>query len=135
MSHRNRDAGRGQITGGLIVLGIGLLFLARNLGWIPGFSIIWPGVLMGRIDLLAKHRSEPRWLVIELKRDRTSDRTVGQILRYIGWVRQEMAGEGERVEGLIIARQADDGLRYAVSAAPDVTVQRYEVDFRLRDVT
>jgi hypothetical protein len=42
MRHRDRDDGRGQITGGLIVLGVGLLFLARNLGWIPGFGTIWP---------------------------------------------------------------------------------------------
>ena len=42
MRHRDREGGRGQITGGLIVLGVGLLFLARNLGWIPGFHIIWP---------------------------------------------------------------------------------------------
>ena len=46
MRHRNREGGRGQITGGLIVLGLGLLFLARNLGWIPGFQVIWPVVLI-----------------------------------------------------------------------------------------
>ena len=46
MRHRDREGGRGQFTGGLIVLGVGLLFLARNLGWIPGFHIIWPVVLI-----------------------------------------------------------------------------------------
>ena len=46
MRHRDREGGRGQITGGLIVLGVGLLFLARNLGWIPGFHIIWPFFLI-----------------------------------------------------------------------------------------
>ena len=41
---------------------------------------------IGKIDLLAKHRTEPRWLVIELKREQTSDDTVGQVLRYMGWI-------------------------------------------------
>jgi len=36
------DEGRGMITGGLIVLGVGVLFLLRNLGFIPGFHVIWP---------------------------------------------------------------------------------------------
>lgn len=41
---------------------------------------------VGRIDLLAKHKRERRWLVIELKREKSSDAVVGQVLRYVGWV-------------------------------------------------
>ncbi len=40
---------------------------------------------VGRIDLLAKHRREKRWLILELKRNQTDDTTVGQVLRYMGW--------------------------------------------------
>jgi RecB family endonuclease NucS len=87
---------------------------------------------VGRIDLLARHRKEPRWLVIELKRNQSSDQTVGQLLRYMGWVKQHLAGDGEKVEGLVIAHQADDSIRYALAVAPDVELQLYEVDFRLR---
>lgn len=32
---------------------------------------------VGRIDLLAHHKTEPRWLVIELKRNQSSDQTIG----------------------------------------------------------
>ena len=39
---------------------------------------------VGRIDLLAKHTREGRWLVIELKRGQSTDQTIGQLLRYIG---------------------------------------------------
>ncbi|GAB4222283.1 MAG: hypothetical protein Kow0062_18940 [Acidobacteriota bacterium] len=89
---------------------------------------------VGRIDLLARHRREPRLLVVELKRNQASDRTVGQILRYMGWVRENLATDGEAVEGLVIAHEGDDRLRYALSGVPDVRFMRYEVEFRLREV-
>src|SRR5690606_17736731 len=41
---------------------------------------------VGRIDILAVHRKEPRFLVVELKRRQGTDETVGQALRYLGWV-------------------------------------------------
>jgi len=87
---------------------------------------------VGRIDLLARHRTKPEWLVIELKRDQTGDATVGQVLRYIAWVRRHLAEPGQAVRGLVIARQADTGLLYALDAVPDVGMQLYEVTFHLR---
>jgi len=86
---------------------------------------------IGNIDLLIKHKTEPRWMVIELKRNQTSDKTVGQILRYIGWVKAELAEAGEKVEGLIIAHQADDKILYALKAVDDVKLKLYEVEFHL----
>lgn len=86
---------------------------------------------IGRIDLLARHRSDKRWLVIELKRAQTSDQTLGQVMRYIGYVEQELAKKGERVEGLIIAQSGDQQLKYALAAAARVKLMCYRVDFRL----
>lgn len=88
---------------------------------------------IGRIDLLAKHRREPRWLVIELKRDKSSDAVVGQILRYIGWIKAHLAQPGDAVEGLIIAARGEDKLHYALSVVPTVSFKSYEVEFRLND--
>ncbi len=87
---------------------------------------------VGRIDILAKHKHEPRWLVVELKRDQTSDATVGQVLRYIGWVKQNLAKRDEQVEGLVIAHEADESIKYAISAIPNVRLMLYEVEFRLK---
>ncbi|HHU83327.1 MAG TPA: DUF1016 domain-containing protein [Firmicutes bacterium] len=87
---------------------------------------------VGRIDLLAKHRSEPRWLVVELKRGQTSDQTVGQLLRYIGWVKHHLAAEGEVVHGLIICREADESLHYALSVLENVELRLYAVEFHLK---
>lgn len=88
---------------------------------------------IGRIDLLARHRREPRWLVIELKRQGTSDQVVGQVLRYIGWIKAHHAEEEEQVEGLIVASNGDPQLHYAVLAAPNLSFMSYEVEFHLRD--
>jgi len=88
---------------------------------------------VGRLDLLARHKTEPRWLVIELKRGQTSDQTVGQILRYMGWVKEELAIVGEAVDGLIIALDDDEKLRYALKATQGIHFMRYRVDFRLVD--
>lgn len=86
---------------------------------------------VGRIDLLAKHRNEPRWLVVELKRNQTSDQTVGQLLRYIGWVKRHLAEDGEQVHGMIICRDTDNALRYALSTLQNVELRRYQVEFHL----
>ncbi len=86
---------------------------------------------IGRIDILAKHRREPRWLVIELKRDQTTDQTVGQALRYMGWIKQHLAMPGDMVEALIISHEVDLPAQYALAMVPRVRMMRYEVQFRL----
>jgi hypothetical protein len=86
---------------------------------------------VGRIDILARHRTQKKWLVVELKRAETSDAVVGQTLRYMGWVQRHLAAPGEPVNGLIIARTADAALQYAVAAVPNLAFQAYEVEFRL----
>jgi hypothetical protein len=89
-------------------------------------------VSVGYIDLLARHKTEARWLVIELKRGQTGDQTVGQVLRYMHAVRRELAEEGDAVEGLIIAHDATDKLRYAVAEVPRIALRLYDVRFHLR---
>ena len=88
---------------------------------------------VGRIDLLARNRSDASWLVIELKRNQTSDATVGQVLRYMGWVKRELAEPDENVKGLVIAYEADKGMLYALSHLPDVNLSLYRVEFHLID--
>jgi restriction system protein len=85
----------------------------------------------GPIDILAVSKDRTRLLVVELKKGRASDRVVGQTLRYIGYVQDELAEEGQTVEGAIIAPDYDVGLRRALSVATNVAFYRYEVDFRL----
>lgn len=88
---------------------------------------------IGRIDLLARHRRDARWLVIELKRHGSSDQVVGQALRYMGWIKAHHAEPDEAVEGLIVAREGEPKLHYAVSAVPGLSFMSYEVEFHLRE--
>lgn len=87
---------------------------------------------IGRIDLLARHKRDRRWLVIELKREKSSDAVVGQVLRYMGWVQRHLAENRETVEGLIVATEGDPQLHYALDVVPAVSFKSYEVEFRLK---
>ncbi len=89
---------------------------------------------VGEIDLLARHNSENRWLVVELKRGRTSDKVVGQLLRYRGWVMEHLAKPDDVVEGLIIGHSVDKKLMYALKGlGATVRVRTYEVSFSLHE--
>lgn len=84
---------------------------------------------IGPIDILAKDKETGEYVVIELKKDQTSDDTVGQLARYMGWVSEVLGGS--RIKGVIIAGKYDKKLDYALKMVPNVQVFLYEVDFKL----
>lgn len=88
---------------------------------------------IGAIDFLAKDASNGQFVIIELKRDKSSDDTIGQVLRYMGWVAQKLAnGNQEQVRGVIICQKQDERLKYAVSCLGGrVSVFEYQVKFLL----
>jgi hypothetical protein len=88
---------------------------------------------IGRIDILAYNPSEKTYVVIELKKGRESDVVVGQIARYMGWVKQHLCQSGESVKGMIICADSNDRMRYSALAVPNLDVRHYQIDFRLRD--
>lgn len=88
---------------------------------------------VGRIDILAIDKTQTRFLVVELKRNQSTDQTVGQVMRYIGWVKKNLAKDGQSVEGLIIAHMVEETARYAILALPNVRMMIYEVEFRLKE--
>jgi Endonuclease NucS len=70
-----------------------------------------------RIDLLTRDKSTKDYLVIELKKGRSSDKVYGQCSRYMGWVRKNLAEpEGVKVHGAIVAKSIDDKLKAARDA-------------------
>jgi restriction system protein len=56
---------------------------------------------------------------------------VGQALRYMGFVKEQIATPGQTVEGLIIALEDDQKLRWALSAVQNISFYRYEISFKL----
>jgi restriction system protein len=85
----------------------------------------------GPIDILAVGKDKKALLVLELKRGRASDVVVGQILRYMGYVMEELAEKGQTVKGAIIALEDDQRLRRALAATPNVAFYRYQISFKL----
>ena len=85
----------------------------------------------GPIDVLAISKDRKRLLIVELKRGRASDVVVGQTLRYMGFVKSEIAESDQIVEGAIIALEDDQKLRWALAVVPNVSFYRYEIRFKL----
>jgi restriction system protein len=88
---------------------------------------------IGPIDILAVEPRTNSFVVIELKKGRPSDQVVGQILRYMGWVKQELCKEGQDVKGLVICRDPDARLSYALSMTTNIELKYYSVSFKLKD--
>lgn len=85
----------------------------------------------GPIDILAVSKDKKELLVVELKRGRASDSVVGQIQRYMGYVKEELAEENQLVKGIIIALEDDLRIKRALSVAHNIEFYRYRVSFKL----
>jgi restriction system protein len=85
----------------------------------------------GPMDILAISHDGSRLLVVELKKGRASDSVVGQIQRYMGYVKEELAEPNQTVHGIIIALEDDLKIRRALSIAPNIDFYKYEVTFKL----
>ena len=84
------------------------------------------------MDILAISKDKRTLLVVELKKGRASDAVVGQLLRYMGYVKDELSEEGQMVKGIIIALTDDQRLRRALTLLPGIVdFYRYEVNFNL----
>lgn len=86
---------------------------------------------IGPIDILVKDKASGGYVVLELKRNQTSDDTVGQIMRYMGWVAENL--HDKNVKGIIIAGKYDEKLHYAQTLIPSIEVYLYEVQFSLKE--
>lgn len=88
---------------------------------------------VGYIDILALDKNN-NFVVIELKKGRKNDEVVGQVLRYIGWVRRHLATKGQDVRGLVIVGEKNQKLEYALEEiSSKVQVKRYSINFKLME--
>ncbi|WAH56451.1 endonuclease NucS [Pseudomonas silvicola] len=86
---------------------------------------------VGPIDILATSGGD--FYVLELKLGRGADAAMGQILRYMGWVKDHLAG-GANVYGVIVASDIGQKLKYAPSQVPNVSLMEYDLTVSLRSV-
>lgn len=92
---------------------------------------------IGNIDLLAIDKTKKQFVVIELKKGKTGDAVVGQVLRYMGWVDENLVSKkpDHAVRGIVVVREDDEKLRFALSQIPSVTAFLYNVSFELKPFT
>lgn len=85
----------------------------------------------GYMDILAISKDKSKLLVVELKKGRASDAVVGQIQRYMGYVKEELAEENQSVQGVIIALEDDIRIKRALVVAPNIKFLKYQINFKL----
>lgn len=119
-------------------------FLVNNLPTLPGHSrplslyrcngrnAVEFRTDVGLIDILAVGKGD--FYVLEVKLGRATDAALGQLLRYMGWVKAHLA-DGKRVFGVVIASVISPKLMYAASNMADVHLLQYGVAFSLGHVS
>jgi restriction system protein len=86
---------------------------------------------IGTIDILGISKDKKTLLVVELKKGRASDVVIGQIQRYMGFIKEELLEPGQDVKGIIIALNDDKKIKYALSVTNNIDFYRYKIDFKL----
>jgi RecB family endonuclease NucS len=87
---------------------------------------------VGPIDILSTCAAGD-FYVFELKLGRGPDAALGQILRYMGWVKEHLAPNAN-VYGVIVASDIGQKLRYAATQVPNVRLMEYDLKVDLRPV-
>lgn len=86
---------------------------------------------VGIMDVLAVDENG-NFVIIEIKRQAT-DKTIGQILRYMGWTKEELCEAGQTVSGLIVAERKDLQLDFALKVMPNVRFMKLELAITLNE--
>lgn len=84
---------------------------------------------VGRIDLFAMDK-KGYCVIIELKKGRTADKVMGQVLRYVGYIKENET-DCKKVRAIIVGKNIDERLLYAVKAA-NISCNLYEFDFSVK---
>lgn len=117
-------------------------YLARNLHIIePSLKLYMDEGITGvefpvggrYIDILAVDQTGD-YVVIELKVSKGYDRVVGQLLRYMSWIKKNHAEPGQGVRGIIIAKQISDDLRLACSELPSIALYEYALSVSVKQI-
>lgn len=88
-----------------------------------------------RIDILAVSDDDQEFFVIELKLSRGSGQAIGQLMGYMDWIEENIAGE-KKVSGIIVAQSIDERLKHAARMISSrVDLFKYELKFKLDPVS
>jgi RecB family endonuclease NucS len=85
------------------------------------------------IDILAVENRKDL-VVIELKVSKGYDRAIGQLLRYMAWIEQNLAEANQAVSGMIVARNISEDLRLEASKVNDIELFEYQLSIELNKI-
>ncbi len=71
-------------------------------------------------------------VVIELKRKGT-DKTLAQLCRYMGWAKENLAKESQKVLGVIVSESKDIRLEYGIKVVPNVTLKQMKLNVSIEN--
>ncbi len=84
---------------------------------------------VGRADILLED-ADGNLVVVETKKGASSDKVIGQILRYMG----SLGKSGKKVRGIIVVNEPDERLNAALLPVKDlIKLKYYKVKFELSD--
>lgn len=85
--------------------------------------------VVGIMDMLTIDENG-NFVIIEIKR-KAKDLSIGQILRYMGWTKEELCKSGQSVRGLIVAESKDINLEFALKIVPEVKFLKLNLNITL----
>ncbi|MCD4771708.1 endonuclease NucS [archaeon] len=89
---------------------------------------------VGIMDFLAIDKKGD-FVVIELKVGKnTHDSSLGQILRYMGWVKERLCKDNQKVRGIILGQNIDNKLQFGLKMLPEVSFKKAIFKLELEDV-
>jgi len=113
------------------------LYLARHIADIESELTVIDGGIeyqtdAGRIDILCKD-SNDEFVVIELKAGKAKDAALGQVLGYIGCLKQNTPDN--KIRGIIVAADFEKRLIYAAKELPHIKLFKYQFSLHLQEIT
>ena len=81
---------------------------------------------IGIIDLLCIDKDN-NFVILEIKKGKGSDKVVGQITRYMGWIKENLANN-KVVRGIVIVHEIDKKLDYSASVLRNVEIRYYKIN-------
>ena len=84
---------------------------------------------VGIMDFLMVNEND-NFVVIELKR-KASDQTLGQLLRYMGWVKENLCEKKQDVFGMVLSDSSDIYLEYALKCVNRVQYKKLRLDISI----
>ncbi|HMT75093.1 MAG TPA: endonuclease NucS [Chitinophagaceae bacterium] len=86
----------------------------------------------GFIDILCKDKNGD-YVIIETKAGKAKDAALGQILGYVGALKE--SGVTENIRGILVASDFDSRLFYAAKALTNITLTKYILSFQFDKVS